>query len=105
MPAHLGVGRCLGARRCEVNCQRGYAGLWLETRGYPRTPRSAVISSRIAGSSIVGGIRYCTPSAIFFMVPRRIFPERVFGSRLTTVAAKNPLGEDSAWDHEESSPS
>ena len=30
---------------------------------------------------MVAGIFHSSPSAIFFMVPRRIFPERVFGSR------------------------
>ena len=45
-----------------------------------------MISFRMAGSSIVGGIRYSTPSAILLIVPRSILPERVFGSRLTTVA-------------------
>ena len=39
------------------------------------------ISSRIAGSSIVAGMVQGSPSAIFFMVPRRILPDRVFGSR------------------------
>ena len=28
-----------------------------------------------------------SPSAIFFMVPRRILPERVFGSRGTVIAS------------------
>ena len=45
------------------------------------------ISSRIAGSSIVAGIVQGSPSAIFFMVPRRILPERVFGSRATVMAS------------------
>jgi hypothetical protein len=56
-------------------------------RGYPIAARFAAISSKIAGSSIVGGIVYATPSAIFLIVPRTILPERVFGSRLTGVAA------------------
>ena len=30
---------------------------------------------------MVAGIAHCSPSAIFLMVPRRILPERVFGSR------------------------
>src|SRR6202040_1545570 len=51
--------------------------------------RAAAISGRIAGSSMVAGSRYSSPSAIFFMVPRRILPERVFGSRLTTTATLN----------------
>jgi hypothetical protein len=42
------------------------------------------ISSRIAGSSMVAGIFQSSPSAIFCMVPRRILPERVLGSRSTT---------------------
>jgi len=39
------------------------------------------ISSKIAGSSMVAGMVQGSPSAIFLMVPRRILPERVFGSR------------------------
>src|SRR4030095_759493 len=35
---------------------------------------------------MVGGIRYSRPSAIFLMVPRTILPDRVLGSRFTTVA-------------------
>ena len=38
---------------------------------------------------MVAGTVCSTPSAIFFMVPRRIFPERVLGSRLTTIAVLN----------------
>jgi hypothetical protein len=30
---------------------------------------------------MVAGMVQAVPSAIFFMVPRRILPERVFGSR------------------------
>ena len=41
------------------------------------------ISSRIPGSSIVAGIVQGSPPAIFFIVPRRILPERVFGRRAT----------------------
>ena len=37
-----------------------------------------MISSRIAGSSIVAGILYSSPSAIFLTVPRRIFPDRTY---------------------------
>jgi len=44
------------------------------------------ISSKITGSSIVAGIVHISWSAIFFIVPRRIFPDRVFGSRATTTA-------------------
>src|SRR5437660_338001 len=43
----------------------------------------------MAGSSIVGGIVNSSPSAIRRMVPRRIFPARVLGSRSTTTAALN----------------
>ena len=35
---------------------------------------------------MVAGTLYGWPSAIFFTVPRRILPERVFGRRGTTVA-------------------
>ena len=50
----------------------------------PPTPRSfsaPPISSSTLGSSMVAGIVQASPSAIFLMVPRRIFPERVFGRR------------------------
>src|SRR6185436_21063575 len=48
---------------------------------YPSSLRAFSISWRIAGSSIVAGILYSSESAIFCMMPRRIFPERVLGSR------------------------
>ena len=35
---------------------------------------------------MVAGTLYSTLSAILCMVPRRILPERVLGSRLTTTA-------------------
>src|SRR4051812_11684803 len=47
------------------------------------------ISSSTLGSSIVAGMVHSSPSAIFLMVPRRIFPERVFGSRPTVMASLN----------------
>jgi len=47
------------------------------------------ISSSTLGSSMVAGIVQGSPSAIFLMVPRRIFPERVFGSRATVIASLN----------------
>ena len=37
----------------------------------------------------MAGVVYGWPSAIFFTVPRSIFPERVFGSRGTIVADLN----------------
>ena len=44
---------------------------------------------------MVAGTPNSEPSAIVFMVPRRIFPERVVGSRLTTPevlkAATGPM--------------
>src|SRR5216684_4523147 len=48
--------------------------------GYPIVFSRSPMLVRVAGSSIVAGIEYSTPSAIFFIVPRRIFPDRVFGS-------------------------
>ena len=48
--------------------------------------RSSLISSKIAGSSIVGGILYSTLSAIFLIVPLKILPDLVFGSLLITIA-------------------
>src|SRR5882762_9333448 len=47
------------------------------------------ISSNTFGSSMVAGIAHGSPSAIFLMVPRRILPERVFGSRPTVMASLN----------------
>src|SRR4051794_18382934 len=58
-------------------------------RGYPIADNPAEISSRIEGSSIVAGAVHGTPSAIFFTVPRTILPERVLGSRFTTIADLN----------------
>src|SRR3954453_10500688 len=49
---------------------------------------AAAISSRIAGSSMVDGTRYSVPAAIERIVPRRIFPLRVFGSRATIRASR-----------------
>ena len=54
-----------------------------------------------AGSSMVAGIFHFVPSAIFCMVPRNIFPERVFGSLVTTSAvlkaATGPMANESGW--------
>jgi hypothetical protein len=36
---------------------------------------------------MVAGMDHSAPSAIFFIVPRRIFPERVFGRRVTAMAS------------------
>src|SRR5260370_41085079 len=38
---------------------------------------------------MVAGTPCSTPSAIFFMVPRRILPERVLGRRFTTATVLN----------------
>ena len=38
---------------------------------------------------MVAGVAYGRPSAIFFTVPRRILPERVFGRRGTRAAVLN----------------
>ena len=38
---------------------------------------------------MVAGMVQGSPSAIFFMVPRRILPERVLGSRATMIASLN----------------
>src|SRR5450432_2370719 len=45
------------------------------------------ISSSTFGSSMVAGMVQASPSAIFLMVPRRIFPDRVFGNRATVMAS------------------
>ena len=44
------------------------------------------ISPRMAGSSTVAGMVQDSPPAIFLMVPHRILPDRVFGSRATVIA-------------------
>ena len=56
---------------------------------YPMVCSASLISSRIAGSSIVAGSLNSAPSAIFTIVARRIFPDRVFGRRSTTKACLN----------------
>ena len=53
--------------------------------GYPIAARSAEISSRIAGSSIVGGT-YRPPVGDLLDRAAHDLPRRVFGSRLTDVA-------------------
>ena len=40
----------------------------------------------MAGSSIVAGILYSSLSAIFLIVPLKIFPDLVLGNLLTTIA-------------------
>ena len=51
--------------------------------------RSFFISSKIAGSSMVGGILYSTLSAIFLIVPLKIFPDLVFGNLFITITTLN----------------
>mgnify|MGYP003406743093 CR=1 FL=1 len=48
-------------------------------------------SSLMTGSSIVAGVLNDSPSAILTMVPRRILPERVFGSRSTNTYCRGTL--------------
>src|SRR6202022_1414354 len=55
----------------------------MTARNHTRPFSASPISSSTLGSSIVAGMAHASPSAIFLMVPRRIFPERVFGSRAT----------------------
>ena len=66
--------------------------------GAAAPPRSR---PRIAGSSIVAGTLYCLPSAMLFMVPRRILPERVLGRRATAAtslnAATGPICSRTRW--------
>jgi hypothetical protein len=87
---------------CPLLTQSGHS---LVNEGWPRLglvhaptplPFSALsISLSITGSSIVAGMVQGSPSAIFFMVPRRTLPERVFGSRATVItslkAATGPI--------------
>ena len=56
-------------------------------RQAPSPCSASPISSRTIGSSMVAGIDHASPSAIFFMVPRRILPERVLGRRATVMAS------------------
>src|SRR3954462_10505730 len=59
---------------------------------YAPTPLSfnaSPISSSALESSIVAGMVQLSPSAIFFIVPRRILPERVLGRRATVIASLN----------------
>ena len=55
---------------------------------------AAPISSSTFGSSMVAGMLQLSPSAIFLMVPRRIFPERVFGSRPTVREVEEAIDGD-----------
>src|SRR5207248_10154595 len=73
--------------------RRGEFGVRHAFLGYPSFPRTPRISSRMAGSSMVGGTRTSWPSAIRRIVPRRILPDRVFGNLFTTAAVlKNATG-------------
>jgi len=85
------------ARR-QVNCFRGIRGRRigaflrgsngpLDQQPTPLPLSAAQISSRIPASSMVAGMVQLSPSAIFFMVPRRILPDRVLGSRPTVMAS------------------
>src|SRR6266566_977122 len=78
--------RCLALRGLNAPAPCGLTS-------YPAAnpwPFSATpISSRTAGSSIVAGKFQGSPSAIFFMVPRRILPDRVLGRRVTVMASLN----------------
>ena len=56
---------------------------WQPTAHDPSRVRTSPRSSSTVGSSIVAGMRHSSPSAILRIVPRRILPERVFGSALT----------------------
>ena len=58
-------------------------------RSYPSRPSVSAISSSTLASSIVAGVLHAVPSAIERIVARRIFPERVFGSRSTTATERN----------------
>ena len=69
------------------SCASGTARVYRVVRARliagPTRSNAAAISSRIAGSSIVGGVVYFSPSAMRRIVPRRIFPDRVLGRRST----------------------
>lgn len=59
---------------------------WGQDVAYRPIPRSCItsrISSRILGSSIVGGTKTSVSIASRRIILRRIFPERVLGKRLT----------------------
>src|SRR5262249_46530588 len=83
------------AERPEGRADAGRKRLTPSQHGGARHARTrccfsaAPISSRMTGSSMVAGMLHGCSSAIFFMVPRRILPERVFGSRATVMASLN----------------
>src|SRR6516162_35332 len=57
------------------------------------------ISARMAESSMVAGVAYMSPLALFCMVPRRILPECVLGRRCTTTAILKGHGSDRVPHH------
>src|SRR3984893_19524501 len=59
------------------------------TRHHTLPFSASPISSSTLGSSMVAGIVHGSPSAIFLIVPRRIFPDPVFGTSATVVASLN----------------
>ena len=76
-------------RQFRSNCRGGQCRPQAGSAGCarPMAASAMAISSRMAGSSMVAGIFQSSPSAILTIVPRRILPERVFGSRSTTQRA------------------
>src|SRR5580698_2495706 len=85
-------GCLLGGARSRRRHQRTLATL---------ASSASLISSSTFGSSIVAGVTQGSRSAIFFIVPRRILPERVFGRRDTTKAilkaATGPILSRTSW--------
>src|SRR5438132_2371719 len=73
-------------RHCR-NCADNPSKRWQAPSNHTLPFSASPISSSTLGSSIVAGMVQLSPSAIFLMVPRRIFPERVFGSRPTVIAS------------------
>jgi hypothetical protein len=58
----------------------------LQARLDNRLCKAAAISDSTAESSMVAGMVQAWSSAIFFIVPRKVLPDRVLGRRFTTIA-------------------
>ena len=88
--ARAGQGLDRGDRAQLVTARSRIAALNGAQPAYrARASSASAISSSAFGSSIVAGVVQASWSAIFFIVPRRILPERVFGRRGTTIAILN----------------
>jgi hypothetical protein len=79
-------------RLCQAACSSPAIHMRDSAQGFsvakPLPFKAPALPSRTAGSSMVAGMDHGSPSAIFFMVPRRILPERVLGRRPTVMATR-----------------